>query len=143
MIRAAFLALALSAPAASAESVEIADAFVPLPPPGAHAHAAYFTLTNGTDDALVLLAAEAEGYAMAHLHETLEQDGIARMAMLAQVEVPPGGTLSFEPGGMHVMLMGPDQDLSAGETVTVHLVTASGNRVPVVAEVRDGRLLPN
>ena len=80
--------------------------------------AAYFSLQGGSapvtltgvSTALVKKAELHENMAMAH--------GMTGMAPLAKVEVPAGTTVTFAPGGRHVMLFGVDPSVRAGDRMT-------------------------
>ena len=70
----------------------------------------------------------------ASLHESRQRDGRVQMVAAASVEVPAGGAVALQPGGLHVMLMGLARTPAAGETVTLCL-TGSAPRVCVDAPV--------
>lgn len=126
--------LALPTAAASSD-FQVVKATVPLAPPTAMAHAAYFEITNTGDRARHLIGVSAPGYAMVHMHLSEEKDGVATMSSVDLVELAPGQTVVFAHGGLHVMLMRPDGPLAEGDTVELGLEFADGETVPVVAEV--------
>jgi periplasmic copper chaperone A len=100
--------------------------------------AAYFDVTNGrsADDALTGVASPAAS--AAGLHETTtDGSGMMGMQEVASVNVPAGGTVSFAPGGYHVMLMGLEQDLVAGSRIDLTFATNDSGSITVSAEVRD------
>lgn len=100
--------------------------------------AAYFDVTNGrsTGDALTGVATEAA--AMAGLHETTtDASGMMGMQQVSSVDVPAGATVSFAPGGYHVMLMGLTSDLVAGSRIDLTFATTDSGTITVSAEVRD------
>lgn len=147
MIRAALRSAALTAalllaPAAQAGGLMATDAWSPLAPPGAGAHAAYLTLANHSDRPRTLVGAEAEGYAAASLHESREVGGAAVMAPVDQLEIAPHGTVALAPGGLHVMLMRPAGRQKAGGATRLTLRFADGEALEVLAQVRDMRRDP-
>ncbi|MGH8515972.1 MAG: copper chaperone PCu(A)C [Panacagrimonas sp.] len=93
--------------AATLQRAQVDSARIVLPPPRAPMAAGYFELHNPGKTALVLEALESTAFESVEMHETVEQDGMSRMRPLANATVAPGETLRFEPGGMHLMLMGP------------------------------------
>ncbi len=130
-----FLGLAL--PSMSfADDLSVIDAWIPVAPPGVMSHAAYLTLENTDDAPKSVVSIKAEGYGMAHLHKTEETDGIATMSMIHQLEIPVGKSLAMAPGGLHIMLMRPQNPLKAGDTVTLTLGFADGSDMELIAEVR-------
>lgn len=128
-------ALILAPSLAFAGDLTVEDPIVPLAPPGAMAHAAFMTVTNTSDAPRQLIGVQAEGYHMAHIHISEEKDGLATMSALHQLEIAPGQTVSFEPGGLHFMLMRPIDAKVAGETVTLTLEFANGETETVDAIV--------
>ena len=48
------------------------------------------------------------------VHETVEENGVARMRPLEEAHIPAGGTLVMRPGGTHLMLMGLDRAAEGG-----------------------------
>lgn len=97
--------------------------------------AVYLTITNrgGVADRLVGASADRSGHAM--IHRTVVEDGMARMRHVGAVEVPPGASVRFEPGGLHVMLTGVSTPLRAGEEVVVTLTFERAGEVTVSAPV--------
>lgn len=136
MLRPIVLAAMLIPLPALAEPVLAVDAWVPTAPPTAMAHAAYVTLHNKASSPRILMGVSAEGYAMTHLHQSAETDGVATMTMLHQIEIPAGGYLTMKPGGLHVMLMGPKAPMAEGDTVQLTLTFANGEIMVVDAQVK-------
>lgn len=129
--------LALALPAiAAAEGIVVKDAYIPVAPPGSMVHAAYMTITNKGSEPRDLVSVTAEGYHMAHLHMTMEQDGVASMAPMHLVSIAPGQQMTFSPGAMHVMLMKPMQAFEEGSAVNLALSFANGEILPIVATVK-------
>ena len=68
-------------------------------------------------------SSEASGMDVAaavELHKTTMQDGVMKMEHQMKVPVPEGKT-EFKPGDLHVMLIGLQDDLNAGDTFTIRL----------------------
>lgn len=102
----------------------------------AQAGAGYMDITNTGDEGDVLLSAEAD-FPRVMLHNTVMDGDVAKMEHLMNVPIPAGETVSFAPGGMHVMFMGLGNDtLEAGETIPATLVFENAGRVDVVFEVK-------
>jgi periplasmic copper chaperone A len=107
-------------------------------PPGVTVGVVYFTLKNdsGKSDRLLKLSTPVAKKVQVHRTEVL--DGIARMREVAVLHVDAGQTLEFQPGGMHVMLMGLKQPLVAGKSYELELrFEVAGPRKVKVAVRRD------
>ena len=69
-----------------------------------------------------LLGAESDVALAVEIHRTVvEPDGRASMRMLDDVIVPAGGSVAFRPGGLHLMLVVPDERVVVGGTFEVTL----------------------
>lgn len=90
--------------------------------------AAYFTLYGGPSDT-ALLSVTSPIAIKTQMHETSEQNGVSSMAPLAQVAVPAGAKIKFEPGGKHVMLTGVNASVKPGDSVDFRFVFANGEQI--------------
>ena len=96
--------------------------------------AAYLTITGGaTDDTLIGAATPAA--ASASVHESRMDNDMMTMRAVPEMEIPAGKTVSFAPGGYHVMLMGLKQKLVAGESFPLTLRFAHAGPVTVQVQV--------
>ena len=137
---AAVLAFALSAGFVQAEPVRQGDlevdaawarAWIGTSRPGA----AYFTVRNLGDEADRLTGLSSPVSAMPMLHETTLSEGVSRMAHVEAAEIPAGGELTLEPGGMHVMLMELTTPLKEGATFPLTLTFEAGGEITVEVPV--------
>lgn len=103
----------------------------------AMAGAGYMTILNSGAADDVLIGVEA-AYPRVMMHDSTVTDGVARMQALDRVIVPAGETVTFAPGGKHVMFMGLNGDpLDAGEEVPATLIFENAGRLDVVFKVED------
>lgn len=133
----ALLTLAASQTALAAGRLEVRGAWIRTAPPGAMMLAGYATLRNIGDAPLTVTGAGSEAFGDVSLHETVEADGIARMKALGDVEIAPGASVVFAPGGKHLMLMRPKHVIKSGESIKIRIETKSGEGVSVDFVVRD------
>ena len=89
----------------------------------------YMTLTNHTDHPAVLTGAASPACGMLTVHRSEAMEGMERMLSVPSVTVPVGGTLSFAPGGYHLMCMSPR--MKPGDHVDVTLNFQGGQTVSV------------
>jgi periplasmic copper chaperone A len=121
---------------AKADDLKVENAWVQFVP-NAKTLAAYFTLTNA-GEARQLIGAECAGFEKTELHVTRVNNGVATMETVAQLDVPTKGKVSFAPGGLHVMLIGPKAALAEGGNVDVTLVFNDGTKLPMTAVLKKG-----
>ena len=114
MIRlASILSLALLVGACSGETVPltVTDVAVARPKPGMRMTAGYFTLTNHTSESLLITEVTSPQFESVQMHESVIEDGMARMYELGDLTLLPNKSVEFRPGGKHLMLMRPVEEL--------------------------------
>jgi copper(I)-binding protein len=116
--------------------VEISDLWIREAPPGAHSHAGYLAIYNAGSEEIALVSAVSDDYRQIMFHRTAYKEGVSSMQHLESVIIPAGETLRFEPGGMHLMLMGPRQLLEEGDRVTICFIFSDGEHMAVPALVK-------
>lgn len=85
-----------------------------------------------------LLGAETDAALAVEIHRTVvEDDGRAVMRLLEDVVLPAGDTVHFRPGGLHLMVVVPDERVVLGGTFDVLLRFERSDPVTVTAEVVD------
>lgn len=89
----------------------------------------YFTLHNGTSKQLELTGASSSACGMVMLHQTKTIKGIEHMLPVRSVIVPAHGTVTFQPGGYHLMCMKPKDTMVVGHDVPVTLEFADGDAI--------------
>lgn len=131
---AALLALALPAGAHEykAGSLFIGHPWSRATVPGAKVGGAFLTVRNDGKEADRLVAVTVPFAAKAEIHESLEEDGVAKMRPIeGGVEIKPGETVEFAPGGKHLMFVGLTAPLKKGEKVKGELQFEKAGKVEV------------
>jgi copper(I)-binding protein len=91
--------------------------------------AGFMTVTNRGKTADALVAVETTLAKRAELHRSSMTGGVMRMAPVDRVQLAPGASAIFAPGGLHVMLVGLKAPLKVGDRAPATLVFASGVRI--------------
>jgi copper(I)-binding protein len=126
--------LLLAAPLLSAAPV-VRDAWLRAAPPVAGMSAGYLTLDNAGGPADALVAVEVEGVRTVELHEMAHAGGMMTMRQVGEIAVPADGSVTLAPGGLHLMLIGLERPLVAGETRRVVLRLREQGEVIVELDV--------
>jgi copper(I)-binding protein len=104
-------------------------------PATAMSGAGYLSITNTGDEADSLIGVEAD-FPRVMIHDTKVENDVATMFHIDAAVIAPGETLTFAPGGKHIMFMGLDGDpFEVGETVEATLVFENAGRLDVVFNV--------
>jgi copper(I)-binding protein len=98
--------------------------------------AGFMTVTNTGKTAQTLVSVESPLASKAEMHVTSTTGGVMRMQRLDKgVAIPAGGSVTFAPGGYHVMLIGLTKALKGGDTVPATLHFAGGANLKVEFQV--------
>ena len=121
----------------AAGRLEASASWIRTGPPGAMMLAGYVNLRNSGDVALTVVGADCAGFRSVSMHQSVEENGVERMRPLAKFAIAPGESVTFAPGGKHLMLMQPVRQLKSGDTVRIHIATESGEGASADFTVRD------
>ncbi len=121
---------------AIAELPQVNDARVVQPPPGAKVAAAYFTINNTDSDTLEITGVTSDIAKRVEIHLSRVENDVAKMEKQESVSVSAGESLEFKHGSFHVMFMGLNKALVAGESMQLTLNTSAGAlkvSVPIIS----------
>ena len=100
------------------------NAWLRAAPPGSPMLAAYVELTNTSQQEMKLIGAYSPAFSMTEIHKTVIIDDMARMREQKEITIQPGQSVRMEPGGLHIMLMRPQQQIQVGDSVRICLIYA-------------------
>lgn len=119
---AALAAGLLFAGAACAADIVIKDPWSRATAKGARVGAGYLTIVNKGSAPDRLKSVTADVAESVEIHEMSMENSVMTMRGAPNgVEIKPGETVTFKPGGLHMMLMGLKQPLAEGGAVHVTL----------------------
>lgn len=99
--------------------------------------AAYLVIEN-SGEADVLLTGSTDVAQVVEVHEVADNNGVMEMRPLENgLEIPANGSVTLEPGGYHIMLIGLTQDLTAGMTFDLTLTFEKAGDVVVPVTVQN------
>ncbi len=115
--------------------VHIDAAWVRAAPPGAMMMAGYMRVYNDGKTPLIFVSAHSEAFGTIELHRTQIKNGVSSMRPASDQIIAPGGSMTLDPGGLHLMLMQPKRALKVGDSVRFQLDFADGSSSVVFAAV--------
>ena len=127
--------LLMAGPAVAGPAVAVEDPWIREAPPASTVLAAYMVLRNAADAECTVTRIESPDFRDARIHRTVVEDGVAKMLPLDQLQVPAHGSVTLEPGGLHLMLFDPLRPLHDGDIVTLEIHDSNGVSVTVQAPV--------
>ena len=135
---AAGVLMGLSCSSLADEMLHWRDAWVRSLPPGAAVTAAYGSLMNHGSDTVTIVNVTSTTGTEAQMHDVIADGDQRKMARLNSVDIAPGESLVFEPGGRHIMLLGITDAPEEGRDVALCAVSAMGTetctRAPVTRQ---------
>lgn len=116
-------------------SISIDDVWARTGQPG-QVSAAYMDVKNkGAADKIV--SANCDCAKATELHDVKMVDGAMKMVPVTGMDVPANGELKLKPGAYHIMLIGLNRPLVAGETLPIKIKFEKAGEVTVQAKVKD------
>jgi len=130
------LTMSLVAPA-FADDVTVGGLKISAPwtratPKGASVGGGYFKITNTGAAPDRLVGGASDVSQRFEIHEMSMDNGVMKMRELAKgLEIKPGETVEFKPGGLHVMFVGLNKPLVQGQRVKATLQFEKAGKVEV------------
>jgi copper(I)-binding protein len=128
----AFLLSGCAAPAT--EGVEVHDAWARAAAQSGNG-AIYFVIRSSAADELVGVSSDVAD--AVEMHESKMSGDLMEMRQLESVPLGAGDQVTFEPGGLHIMLIGLKQDLKAGDEFEITLHFKNYQDIPLRIPVQD------
>ena len=105
----------------SAANLQITEAWIKNLPMVVPMRAGYMNITNKGSSKIAIESLASESFAKIEIHQSIEIDGMMSMQPIPGLAVLPGESIQLEPGGYHLMMMSPLQDLKLGDEIIVTL----------------------
>lgn len=131
----AFALLAVAGTALAEGRLTVMDAWIRPAPAAMPMAAGYATLSNSGDAPLTVLAVQSDAFRMGALHDTVIEDGVAKMRKLHRLVIAPGETVELAPGGRHLMLMEAREELPASGRIPIRFLLSDGRRVDTLFDI--------
>jgi copper(I)-binding protein len=130
----AFVFLLSGCVAPAMEGVEVREAWMRPSAQGGNG-AVYFVIRSSEADEIVGVASDvAEAVEM---HESTMIGDVMQMHQLESLPLPAGRDVTFEPGGLHIMLVGLKQDLQSGDEIEITLQFRNAQDLQLRVPVQD------
>ena len=107
------------------------NVLVPAPIPGREMTAGYLTLENRSDARVTVSGVSSPQFGIVEMHDSTVANGVSRMRQLQEISVPPRSSVQFAPGGKHLMLMQPVDDI---QIITLHFLSGDNTILIVNTE---------
>lgn len=132
-----FVLTGLSLSACRAEQgIDVGDAWMRPAAQGENG-AIYFVIQNQGSNADTLTGVSSDVAEAIEIHESKMSGDVMQMQQLDSVPLKPSSEVNFEPGGLHVMIVGLKEDLKVGDEVEITLHFTNFEDIHVKVPVSD------
>jgi len=122
----------------SEPEIKIGETWGRISPKSAANAAFYMEIQNYGNAADRLIGAESSGCGKTQIHETrIDEQGVASMQHIEEIDIPASSTIMFEIGGLHVMCLDKQREFVAGNRIPVTLVFQKSGEIIIEAEIRE------
>ncbi len=118
-----------------AGSIAISAPWSRATPKGAQTAIGYITIKNNGTTPDRLIGGSVEVADRFQLHAMTMENGIAKMRDLSGIDIKPGQTIEFKPGGSHAMFVNLKHPLNKGKRVKGTLIFEHAGMVPIEYQV--------
>lgn len=129
------LPLLLLLPSLAWAELAVENAWIQNLPPTVPVRAGYLTLTNTGAGAVRIVDLHGAAFTRIEIHRSVTKDGIMHMEAVPQLVIEGGQSLSFEPGGLHLMMY-PGQPTRPGESYRIVIELDDGSSQEIDMKVR-------
>ena len=121
------------------DNLQVSDAWLPQAPPVAKVMAGYMKVNNPTKQDITIQSVSSPAFNSIEMHETVTENGVAKMIRQESLKVAAGKNKIFQRGGLHLMMFKPKRPLKLDEAVTINLKTNVG-MISIKAKVKQAQL---
>lgn len=122
----------------NAQEIQVNDAWARPTPPIMRTAAIYLEVTNNGETIEKLLSASISPTLAkkTEFHKTVVKNEVAKMVHQKDgVKLPPKSRVTFEPGGLHIMLLGMQKPLIEGTEFEIELELTNNKKILVPVNV--------
>lgn len=119
----------------SAPGVKVANPWTRATPAGATTAVAYLKITNTGSTPLRLVGGSTPVAQRVEIHSMSMEGGVMRMRPVPGLDIAPGATVELKAGGLHLMLIGLNRQLTQQEQVPLTLIFAGGRQLAIELHV--------
>ena len=120
--------------------LDIQNAWIAEAPPVSKVMVAYLTISNETSEQIEIVRAESDLYSSIEFHETVHENGMARMIRHQSLIIPSKSKLILQRGEKHLMLFNPKKTLKANDSVKITFTLSDNSSQSVNINVKKAEL---
>ncbi len=118
------------------KNIFVSDAWVQAMPPSQTTTAAYMVITNNSPKEALLVSASSDIAGACEIHQMSDMNGMMKMVMISDLQIPGLGKVTLKPGGFHIMLINLKKPVNKGDIVPITLHFQDGSAIVVNAQAK-------
>ena len=131
----------LSSPIYADNVISFNDAYMILMP--TKSGGVFGELVNHTNEHIRIISAESPNAKKVELHNHVKDGDMMKMMPIDDIIIPANGRKMLKRGGIHIMVMGVDKELSYDETIEITLMLDNGRYLTQDIILKPLRFLKN
>lgn len=116
--------------------VVIRDAWIAEAPPASKLNAGYLKIENLGEDTITLLSVTSPAFEKIEIHRSVTANDITSMEYFSSIDIGPGQTIQFQPGGLHLMLYNANEQIKVTDIIPLTFRFSDDINKQTQAEVR-------
>lgn len=116
-------------------NLTVSQAWARATPSAAPVGGGYITIANRGSEPDSLLSVTSSAADRVEIHESATEGGVMRMRPVERLTIAPGQTITFKPGGLHLMLLKPKVPLRQGNRLTADFAFEKAGAITVEFDI--------
>jgi copper(I)-binding protein len=118
--------------------ISVSDIWGRISPKSAANAAFYMDIENEGRETDRLIGVESSSCGITQIHETrIDEQGVASMQHIEEIEIPASETVSLAIGGLHVMCIDKQREFAAGNHIPITLIFTTSGEMSVEVEIKE------
>ena len=110
----------------------MSNAWVRSAPPNSKIFSGYLRFKNASPNEIIINKMKSNAFDQIEIHSSFIEDGISTMRKLNSLRISENSVMKLEPGGYHLMLMGPKKAIKEGNLVELIIYYEDEDRIKIL-----------
>ncbi len=123
------LLILLACEAKESEGIIFDNLLIYAPFPGNSVTAGYTNIVNQSNKNIAIISITSPQFRNVEIHETVIQDGIAKMIEIKQLMIPKNDSILLERGGKHLMFFDSRSEIEKGQNIDLEVLFSNNEKI--------------
>ena len=117
-------------------SLTFDDLEIYAPLPGNSVTSGYANIKNNSNEGITIESINSPDFKLVEIHETIINDGIARMIEIENLFIPQNDAVLLERGGKHFMFFEPTSSISIGHEIKLSIGLSNDSNIDIMVPAK-------